>query len=209
VTWTRILLFLGVVLVSGCASTPDAIRATQDTAVPNPTRIGFLLLDGPDAPSSELLSRALEQALSQQLGAATTRLAGEGPSADALRGGFRRGEISGQAILETSARYGVDAVLVGRITRYRPYPPQAVGMELALVSAVTGQIIWNALGVIDADDPQTDQAIRGGMLGVLARNAPVGALDDLENPREAFLILQSPTRFAKFVAARFVETLSN
>ncbi len=198
------LVGASLLLATGCAGPEIAIRSTWDEAAPTPRRIGVIPFDGPDRPSSDLISAAIGEALARKLGAPTVRIEAEGGGAERLREGMRRGQLPTRMILSTSARHGVDAVLIGRITRYRPFPPQAIGIEVALVSAVTGQVVWNAMGVVDASDPATLRAARGGAFGLLARGAPVGVLESLDDPQQAFLTLESPDAFARFVAEAFV-----
>ncbi len=101
----------------------------------------------------------------------------------------------------------IDAILMGRITRYEPFPPQAIGLELVLVSATTGKVVWNAAGVVDASDPETIRAARGGgVSSVLVDLDPANAFEGVDDPEGAFVILESPQAFATFAATAFAST---
>lgn len=190
---------------SGCATPLDRVRSSYDASAPRPRRIGFVTFAGPDRPTSQIVTRALQDAVCERMASTGVEIAATSDEGRLLLASLERGGVPPGAVLAASARYGVDAICVGRITRYRSFPPQAIGLEIALVSASTGQVIWNALGTIDAADPVTQEAARGGFYQTLSDLDPVQALDEFTDPEAAFLTLESPEAFAAFAARVFAQ----
>ncbi|HVS18844.1 MAG TPA: hypothetical protein VMT18_09620, partial [Planctomycetota bacterium] len=105
---------------------------------------------------------------------------------------FRRGRYDTRAVLETARRYRLDGLVLGTVTHYQPYPPQALGMEVELVAIETGATLWSSSLQLDAADAkvrarldrwQNDHKSGGG------------------NRESAQLTLVSPERFARFAAS--------
>lgn len=113
--------------------------------------------------------------------------------------------------------YGCDAVLFCHLTTFRASPPLAIGWRLKLADAKTGQILWAADEIFDANDPgvakaaQTFERQRQPRQGIVFHvysflawciNTPTRtALDDQWN------ILHSPRYFGEFSAAQLLKTL--
>jgi hypothetical protein len=105
---------------------------------------------------------------------------------------FRRGRYDTRAVLEVARRYRLDALVLGTVTHYQPYPPQALGLEVELVAIETGATLWSSSLQLDAADArvrarldrwQNDYKSGGG------------------NRESVQLTLVSPERFARFAAA--------
>lgn len=105
---------------------------------------------------------------------------------------FRRGRYDTRAVLEVARRYRLDALVLGTVTHYQPYPPQALGLEVELVAIETGATLWSSSLQLDAADArvrarlerwQHDHKSDGG------------------NRESVQLTLVSPERFARFAAA--------
>jgi len=91
-----------------------------------------------------------------------------------------------------------DAVLVGTITKYHPYPHMAIGLRLKLVDLKDAQLLWALEQVWDSADKTTEYGIRNYFnsqvrLGI----APL---------REQLMVVSS-IEFVKFVAYEVAETL--
>jgi hypothetical protein len=105
---------------------------------------------------------------------------------------FRRGRYDTRAVLEVARRYRLDGLILGTVTHYQPYPPQALGLEVELVAIETGATLWSSSLQLDAADArvrarldrwQKDHTSGGG------------------NRESVQLTLVSPERFARFAAA--------
>jgi hypothetical protein len=55
---------------------------------------------------------------------------------------------------------GSKAILVGRVTSYRPYPHMTIGLRLRLVDLTDGQLLWALEQIWDAADKATEKRIR-------------------------------------------------
>jgi hypothetical protein len=94
--------------------------------------------------------------------------------------------------------YAVDAVMFVDITTYHGYRPLALGLraKLALVDGVT--LMWSFDNVFSADDPTVANAARHYFIGSDGQGVPA----DLTPA-----VLQSPSRFAAYVADAAFRTL--
>ena len=93
---------------------------------------------------------------------------------------------------------GVDAVLFGRLTIFRPYPPVAVGWRLTLVDCIDQQILWATDEVFDSGDRTVVNAARRFQQ---SQQREQGALEDSTS------ILNSPRRFGQYTACTLLMTL--
>jgi hypothetical protein len=108
-----------------------------------------------------------------------------------------RGRISAEVLAELGTRYGIDGVLLGTITGYRPYTPPHLGVRLQLISLHTGAAVWATEVFYDAGNAATAADIEHFTYTVLA---PESSMHGWE------LALISPNRFASFVFHRVVAT---
>lgn len=99
----------------------------------------------------------------------------------------RRGWYLPRTIIELSRRYSLDAVMFGTVTQQRTYPPQLLSLEVDMVSAETGLVIWSSSVHLDA----TDQRVVDGLKLYWG---------DKDDKRAWELALLSPERFARFAA---------
>lgn len=100
---------------------------------------------------------------------------------------YRRGWYEPRTIIGLAKRYSLDGILFGTVSQQRFYPPQLLSLQVDLVSAETGLVIWS--GAVDLDG--SDQRVIDG-LEVYYGN---------EADREAWRVaLLSPERFARFAA---------
>lgn len=100
---------------------------------------------------------------------------------------YRRGNYQPRTIIGLSRRYNLDGILFGTVSQQRFFPPQLLSLEVDMVSAETGLVIWS--GAVDLDG--ADQRVIDG-LQVYYSNE-----EDRESWRVALL---SPERFARFAA---------
>jgi hypothetical protein len=91
-----------------------------------------------------------------------------------------------------------DALLIGTVTEYRPYPRTAIGLRIKLVDLQNGQLLWALEQVWDAADKTTERGIKEYYQSQMRSGfAPIGEQ----------LVAVSSLEFIKFVAYEIGETL--
>jgi hypothetical protein len=90
-------------------------------------------------------------------------------------------------------------VLLLDLAHYVPYQPIAIGVRAKLVAVESGQILWSFDSLFDS--AQTDVAEAARRFAAGKKGRPATAADDNTG------ILQSPSRFAKYVGAAVFGTL--
>ena len=91
-----------------------------------------------------------------------------------------------------------DAVLIGTVTEYHPYPRMAVGLRTKLVDLRDGQLLWALEQVWDSADKTVERRIREYFQSQMRSGfAPL---------REELTVVSS-LKFIKFVAYEVAETL--
>lgn len=96
---------------------------------------------------------------------------------------------------------GCDGVLFPRLTRYRPYPPMALGWSLKLVDLSDGQVWWAADEMFDTADPRVVNSARRYQITHLKYTKANPLLED------STVVLISPSRLAQYTAATLFATL--
>lgn len=91
-----------------------------------------------------------------------------------------------------------DAVLVGTVTQYQPYPHMILGLRLKLVDLRSGQLIWALEQIWDTADQTTEDRIRE----YFRRQMRSGY-----GPLREELVSISTIKFIRFVAYEVSETL--
>jgi hypothetical protein len=91
-----------------------------------------------------------------------------------------------------------DAILVGTVTEYRPYPHLVMGLRMKLIDLKDGELLWALERVWDAADKATQRRIES-YLQRRVRSDPA-SLDEQ-------LVVVSSLQFVKFVAYEVGETL--
>lgn len=91
-----------------------------------------------------------------------------------------------------------NAVLVGTITEYQPYPHMVIGLRLKMISLDDGRLIWAFEQVWDTTDKKTDYRIKKYLADKIQ---PVSAGMDER------LVTVSSIKFLKFVAHEVALTL--
>ncbi|MBI5434177.1 MAG: hypothetical protein HZA52_15190 [Planctomycetes bacterium] len=110
----------------------------------------------------------------------------------------RRGFYRTTTIIELARRYRLDGLMVGTVTELRTYTPQRLSLQLELVSAETGQAIWNATLALDSGSERVKRSI-----DVWCNNHRASTLA----PENSDLVLLSPARFAHFAAYEVARVL--
>lgn len=91
-----------------------------------------------------------------------------------------------------------DAVLIGTVTGYRPYPHMAIGLRLKLVDLADGQLLWALEEIWDTADKTTQHRIKN----YFQREMRAGFA-----PLSEQLTVVSSLSFIKFVVYEVAETL--
>ena len=91
-----------------------------------------------------------------------------------------------------------NALLVGTVTQYQPYPDMIIGLRLKLYDLTDSELLWGMEHVWDASDVNVRQRIHRYARGELRSSS---------GPLEDEMIVKSPLRFGRFVAYEVAETL--
>lgn len=97
--------------------------------------------------------------------------------------------------------YGVDGVLFTDITQYFPYRPISIGVRCKLVDARSGQTRWAFDHLFDSGNPAVATAAKQFAVEQSNQQLPIAT--------DGTSMLQSPTRFAKYVAHETYRSLLN
>jgi hypothetical protein len=110
---------------------------------------------------------------------------------------WQRGRVDVESLIVAQKAYLADAFLFGTVTQYKPYDPPVLGLKLRMLSARTGDVIWAADALFNAQEND---------VRLLAERhfQDSGLKDRLYGPD---LLLMSPKLFAEFVAAQIVRPL--
>ena len=65
-----------------------------------------------------------------------------------------------EELLATRSVLGSDAVMIGTVTSYSPYPHMAIGLHLKLIDLRDGMVAWSVEQVWDTADKATQQRIK-------------------------------------------------
>ena len=109
--------------------------------------------------------------------------------------------IPGDLLFRLRSEYGVEGVLFIDITHYFPYSPVSIGIRVKLVDATTGKICWAFDHLFDSSNPTTSADAQAFYL----KNSK----DPQPLPLDGSPILQSPTRFSRYVAYEVFRSLKN
>lgn len=91
-----------------------------------------------------------------------------------------------------------DAVLIGTISQFKPYPHMAIGLRLKLVDLRDGQLLWALEQIWDNSDKTTEYRIKD-YFQYQKRSGFA--------PLREQLVTVSPLEFIKFVAYEVAETI--
>ena len=107
-----------------------------------------------------------------------------------------RGIFPISKLLDFCDKYKADAVIFGTVTRFRAYKPPCLGLRIGMVSAQTGQVVWETDAVYDMSEEDSLLDLKNYISSV---TAPIDSLHSWE------LTLLSPRRFVSYVCYRIVE----
>jgi hypothetical protein len=103
-----------------------------------------------------------------------------------------------EQLLAARKLLGTDALLMGTVTSYSPYPRMAMGLQLKLVDLRTGQVVWAIQQIWDTADKATQQRIKKYFDQQLRSDfSPIGEQ----------LATLSPINFIKFITYEVTETM--
>jgi hypothetical protein len=214
---TSILFMLAIVL-PGCGPKPSVSPAT-DYYYQNPHKnlssVGRVVIvelanESSYPSASGDITEALFQALQKKQMFSLSVVSRSDPTWQSIQAdstlGRQLGEVRNgqQYTLEqlaiTRKILNCNAVLIGSVTQYRPYPHMVMGLRLKLVDLTDSQLLWAAEQIWDTADKTTEN--RAGLYFKTQMRA------DFEPLRED-LVVVSPIRFMKFVAYEVSETIRN
>lgn len=110
---------------------------------------------------------------------------------------LQQGRMSAEALVALGKRYQLDGVLLGKVTGYRAYKPQHLGLHVQLVSVHTGSVVWAVEGFYDTTDARTIEDLEHYSRSFMAED---------ESMHGWHINLISPARFASYVSHRLVGT---
>lgn len=208
--WLRSASLAALLAAGGCGLTaPEAALpwvAVQGALAPAPPgepvrRVLLLPFVTADAPPGHgaLLQAAFAQSLRAVCGFEVVA-PDDAELPRTTRDELSRGRVrSSESLIRLHREWGCDAILSGRVAFSRAHGEPAAGLELALVDARDGRLLWTARDVVDARTPPT----RASLLRFRADEA--ASSDASSAPDDA---AQVPAEcFARFVALSFVRTL--
>lgn len=91
-----------------------------------------------------------------------------------------------------------DAILIGRVDRFQPYPRMMIGLYMQLLDLRQGSLVWAVDHVWDTTDKRTEERIQK-YFGKIIK--------DRYEPVDWELAIMSPRAFLKYVAYEAAETL--
>ena len=91
-----------------------------------------------------------------------------------------------------------DAVIIGTITEYQPYPHMLIGLRLKLIDLRDGQLLWALEQIWDSTDKTAEKRIKS----YLKTQATT-----VSKPLNEQIIMFSSRKFVKFIAYEVAETL--
>ena len=93
-----------------------------------------------------------------------------------------------------------DAVLLGTITEYQPYPHMIIGLRLKLIDLRDGQLLWALEQIWDSSDKKTENRIKSYL-----KTQTMAGTKSLNEQ----LVMFSSRKFTKFLAYEVAETLQH
>jgi len=193
-------LVLSLVLAGACATAHPSMptlataRVAEDFDSYSLTRVGLMPFIGPGLTSEQ--TAALESAFFTELSLSTPfeLVPLTGPDLDEIKQSdpYLRGWYRPETIFGLARRYSLDAILFGTVTQSQFFPPQKLSLQVDMVAAETGTVIWSSSVHLDA----TEKRVRDGIQVYFSN--PDGGHD--EESQDWRLALLSPARFAQFAA---------
>jgi len=199
--------FLVCALAVGCRSTPTLsvpllshASMAEDFNTYELERVGLMPTLGRTVDPSS--ATALEQGLLAEVSRGTPLelVPLTAHDLEEIRGSdpHRRGRYDVRTILEVSRRYRLDAVMFATILQQKQYPPMMLGVQVDVVAAETGLVIWSGTVHLDANDFEVQRGLEAYFGRENGEEAKANNWD---------LALLSPTRFAHFAAYQIARVL--
>jgi hypothetical protein len=91
-----------------------------------------------------------------------------------------------------------DALLIGTLTEYQPYPHLAVGLRLKLLDLTDGQLLWGLEQIWDSADRSTENRIKRYFRSEMRTDQTL--------LREQLIVISS-IKFIKFIAYEVAQTM--
>lgn len=104
-----------------------------------------------------------------------------------------------EQLSSTRKLLGVDAVIVGTVTSYSPYPNMSIGLSLKLIDLRDARVCWSVDHVWDTSDKTTESQIKKYFDKQLRNDY---------SPLNEELAVLSPLNFLKFVTYDIAETFN-
>ena len=200
-------LGLALALLPGCWSAPPIMPALASAQVVEDfdtyrlRRVGVMPFDG-EAMTLEQRA-AIEDSFYAEVSHSTpyelVQLSERDLEAVTSSDPFRRGWYRPETIIQLARRYSLDGIFFGEVTRHQFFPPQKLSMQVDLVAAETGLVVWSSSVHLDA----AEKAVRDGVQ--VYYTDPDGDITDHTPDWEVALL--SPARFAQFAAYQVASLL--
>ncbi len=199
----RVLLpFLAAFLLTGCLTTKPSSTELRSYRSPSIGAVDRILIL-PFTPESrfpdqaDMVTARFTQGIRR--GAFTVLPLPDAAVATSLVDDVRiRGSVRTADLVRLQEDYRVDAVVIGAVTRYDPYAPQVLGLDVKLISTRSGMVLWQARKVFDA----SDAGVHSDALAWYDRY--VNETDAEFGPE---VVLLSPKAFARYACARLAESM--
>lgn len=192
--------------LAACATTPlrmpelASSRVEADFATYEIRRVGILPFDGANVDDAQALRlrdafhAELPRAADFELVPLSRDDLEEIQQSDPQRLGWYRP----RTIIDLSQRFRLDGILFGTVTQQRFFPPQVLSLQVELVSAETGLVLWSSAVHLDGGDPR----VREGLELFYA-----GSAGDGNSSPSWEVALLSPERLGRFAAFQIAERL--
>ena len=198
------LLGAVVLLVAACATRPPRVpelataRVAEDFGTYSLRRVGLVPLAGEvlGTDGAEAVQASFYAEISRSTPFEVVSLVEADLEETTTSDPHRRGWYRPETIIDVARRYSLDGVLFGTVTHRQFFPPQQLSVQMDLVSAETGLVIWSAEVHLDAADP----VVRDGI--------EAWTWDAGEGPETTgAVVMLSPARFARFAAWQIAQVL--
>lgn len=112
---------------------------------------------------------------------------------------FRSGTYKPRTVIDVARRFNLDGAFVGTVTDRQQFSPQRIGLQVDLVAAETGLVIWSGSIHLDAAQDRVRENVR------LWAEGGQGDIAEIDWK----LSLISPRRFAHFAAYQLARQLDS
>jgi hypothetical protein len=103
-----------------------------------------------------------------------------------------------EQVMAARKMLGVDAILLGTVTNYTPYPHMAMGLHLKIIDLRDGQIVWKTEQIWDTEDKNMEERIKKYFQDQLRPGF---------SPLDEKLAMMSSINFLKFISFDVAKTL--